>query len=254
MTRARSPGGYTDGSVVLGTELETIDEGQHTAVKGTVGAVYTITGNPVTFSGKGARVAGDGLFLDSADGPAYSGGMAMAPLKREFVLEPNWRIPSGESPWNWEAGGFVAAQKANTAYSVMFVLRLQSWHKQKLRRLRVRVKGGSGHTDGNIASMTKPRFVFAEHDLTSANLDDIIGLTSVLAGTWYNDASTTAAGYEAVHWIDTGADALNTTIDCYTKYYSLFLQGESGSGSIAEPNFLGLSVAATFDIATKPFG
>lgn len=202
MTRVRTPGTWNDGSAVPGTEFEALDQGQHTAIKWGDGAVYTMTLNPLTIAGTGARVAGDGLKLDSADGPVYSGGMAMAPLKREFILEPSWAIATGETPWSWTPGGMAALQTVNDLDLVMFTLRIQQWHKQKLRRLRMRVMGGNvGHTDGNIASMTKPRFVLAVHDIMSSTLEDVIGLTSILAGPWYSDPSTTAAGYNDIHRI-----------------------------------------------------
>lgn len=253
MTRVRSPGGWVDGSTVDGDELEALDQGQHTAIKYGAGATYDITGNPITFTGKGLRVAGEGLKLDSADGIAYSGGMGGAPLKREFILNPAWFTTV--LPFTaWEFYTLNALQKTNTNAQIGHVLDLSRWHKQKLRRIRLRAKGyGSGHTDMQIGTMTKPKFAVVKMKVTSDIIEEIVGFDQ-MPWTYYSDASTTAAEYESPHWIDSGADALNIDINCNEYRYAIFAEGEHGPGSLSVPQFTIWAVAATIDILTMPFG
>lgn len=254
MTRVRSPGGWTDGSSVPGTEFEALDEGQHTAIKWGPGDVYTITGNPLTLSGTGLRVGGDGLKLDNELGPAYSGGMANAPLTKEFVLSHRWFLPfTTQGSGVWQGDAMFASQLANTAdIYAAFALDLTPWHRQKLRRLRVRVKGGAGHNDGGIGTMKKPQFALVPQDMLSGtSYDEVL---YPVPFTWHSDASTTASGYEALHWIDSGVNAYNITINRWQYNYVLFLEGESGSGSVNPSNLVAITVAATIDISTKPFG
>lgn len=256
MTRVRSPGGWTDGSTVPGTEFEALDEGQHTAIKSGVGAAYNVTGNPITLTGTALRVAGDGLKLDSADGPAYSGGMAGAPLTKTFMLDPGFYVPLGNiSAAVWEVDPTGLAQRDNNGMVWgACALQLSAWHKQKLRRLRLRIRGYEGHaTDGDIVSMERPKFALAVMDMLAGPfIEDVLYPVGSLV--WYEDPSSTIVAYESLHWIDSGANAYNITIDKTRYNYVLFIEGESGTGSLADPRMVAFAVEATLDISSIPFG
>lgn len=253
MARVRLEAAWTDGSVVAKEEFSALDEGQHKAIKWGDGDIYNITTDPITITGKGMKILGDGLGLGQ-EGPYYAAGIGGVPLTLEFALDPAWFIPAASVSSNvWSGDVMGMAQILNTAdvYAAC-VLNMMRFHKQKLRRLRLRVKGTATHTDGNIGTMKKPQFFLQVQDHQGATVEDIFPPVPLL--TAYADASSTATGYHSLHYIDTGVNALDVEIDKTQYSYVLFIEGESGTGSKPVPNLTFLSVLATFDISTMPFG